>query len=252
MQIECDGLTLVNHVARPERVPAAGVPGLVICHGFPTAAIGAERSGQSYHTLADRIARNKGCVVVAMHYRGCGGSQGNFSLKGWLNDVCATVEALAADPSVASVSVIGFGTGGALGICAAARSDLVRSVAAVAPPADFGDWSGDPALLLEHARNVGAVTDASFPEDFNSWAEELTRIKASDAAAKMSDRPLFILHGADDDLVPVFDSRIIADAHGSAELRVMQGAGHLLRYDPRAVAILLGWVDRQRYVGSQC
>jgi putative redox protein len=55
------------------------------------------------------------------------------------------------------------------------------------------------------------------------------------------------MHGADDDQVPVFDARVIADAHGDAELRIIDGAGHQLRYDPRAVAVLLGWLDRQRH-----
>jgi putative redox protein len=38
----------------------------------------------------------------------------------------------------------------------------------------------------------------------------------------------------------------MAEAHGSAELRVLDGAGHRLRHDPRAVALLLGWLDRQK------
>jgi putative redox protein len=29
-------------------------------------------------------------------------------------------------------------------------------------------------------------------------------------------------------------------------MRVIDGAGHRLRHDPRAMAMLLGWLDRQR------
>ena len=247
MHFESEGLRLEAHLALPERVPSGGSPGLVICHGFPTAAIGAERSGQSYHSLADRIAEDKGNVVMVMHYRGCGASEGNFSLRGWLRDVEAAVDALGSRPDVSSVSLMGFGTGAALVICAAANRPEVLSVAAVAPPADFADWSDDPEHLLAHARRVGAIKDESFPQDFAAWAAELSEIRALTAAGEMESRPLLILHGQDDDLVPVFDSRIVADSHGSAELRVVHGAGHLLRYDPRAVAILFGWIDRQRY-----
>jgi putative redox protein len=57
---------------------------------------------------------------------------------------------------------------------------------------------------------------------------------------------LLILHGSDDDMVPVFDARAVADAHGTADLRIIEGGGHQLRHDPRAVAVLLGWLDRQR------
>ena len=182
-----------------------------------------------------------------MNYRGCGESEGNFSIEGWLQDVEAGIAALGDLDEVASVSVIGFGTGAALAICAAARQPQVRSVAAFAPPADFADWSDDPQAILKHARNVGAISDDSFPQNFDAWAQELSEVQAVAGAEIMAPRSLMILHGADDDVVPVFDSRIVADAHGSADLRIVQGAGHLLRYDPRAIAVLLGWVDRQRY-----
>ena len=55
-----------------------------------------------------------------------------------------------------------------------------------------------------------------------------------------------MLHGSDDEVVPVFDARVLADAHGDADLRIIDGGGHQLRHDPRAVAVLLGWLDRQR------
>ena len=247
MQFESEGLQLEAHLALPDRRPTGGCPGLVICHGFPTAAIGAAKSGHSYHTLADRIAGEKGAAVMAMHYRGCGGSEGNFSLRGWLNDVESAIDALDSLDEVASVSLMGFGTGAALVICAAANRPGVRAVAAVAPPADFADWSSDPQKLLDHARRVGAITDQDFPDDFGDWGRQLGEIQAVESAGQMAPRSLLVLHGQDDELVPIFDSRIVADAHGSAELRVIHGAGHLLRYDPRAVAVLLGWVDRQRY-----
>jgi citrate synthase len=39
---------------------------------------------------------------------------------------------------------------------------------------------------------------------------------------------------------------VLSEAHGSAEIQVIPGAGHRLRHDPRAIAVLLGWLDRQR------
>ena len=56
------------------------------------------------------------------------------------------------------------------------------------------------------------------------------------------------MHGDDDDEVPVAEARLLAAAHGSAELHIVEGAGHRLRHDPRALAVLLGWLDRQRNV----
>ena len=89
------------------------------------------------------------------------------------------------------------------------------------------------------------IADPSFPPAFDGWARELKEVRAVAFAPRMSPRPLMVLHGSDDDLVPVFDARVLVDAHGEAELRIMNGAGHRLRHDPRAVAILLGWLGRQ-------
>jgi len=246
LEFSSDGHRLVGHLALPERLPSGGSPGFVICHGFPAASIGAERSGQSYHALADRISEDRGVPVLAMHYRGCGGGEGDFSIAGWLRDVEAGVDALSARDDVSTVSIIGFGTGAALAICAAARHPEVRAVAAIAPPADFSDWSDDPELLLAHARRIGAITNDDFPADFEAWSRELSEVQAVVSAGELAPRPLLVIHGNDDATVPVFDARIVADAHGSAELRIIHGAGHLLRYDPRAIAMLLGWVDRLR------
>ena len=57
------------------------------------------------------------------------------------------------------------------------------------------------------------------------------------------DGPLADVH---DESVPPSDARQLAQAHGSAELSLLQGAGHRLRHDPRAVAILMGWLERVR------
>jgi putative redox protein len=55
-----------------------------------------------------------------------------------------------------------------------------------------------------------------------------------------------MMQGEDDESVPTSDSRQLIQAHGSAKLCMLPGAGHRLRHDPRAVAILLGWLDRLR------
>ena len=115
-------------------------------------------------------------------------------------------------------------------------------------PADFDDWGGQPRRLLEHAREVGLVTDPRYPASFDAWVHDLRAIRPLQCVAEYAPRSLLVVHGTDDDLVPDFDARVIADAHGSAEMRILAGASHQLRDDPRAVAVLLGWLDRERHV----
>ena len=87
-----------------------------------------------------------------------------------------------------------------------------------------------------------------FPISIDEWGREFRRFRPLDAARRFAPRPLLVLHGEDDESVPASDGRQLAEAHGAAELNVLAGAGHRLRHDPRAIAILLGWLDRVRHV----
>jgi putative redox protein len=100
--------------------------------------------------------------------------------------------------------------------------------------------------MLEFSRRVGVIRTPGFPTDIVDWAEGFTALRPDDACAALPPRPILIVHGADDDEVPLSDARVLAEtAGGSAELRVIGGAGHRLRADPRAIALLVGWLERQ-------
>lgn len=244
-RIRSSGLLLAAHTARPAMTGGGPFPAVVLCHGYPSGQGEAESAAATFPELADRIANEMGWVALAVALRGCDESEGSFSLQGWLDDLGAAVDHLSADADVSDVWLAGFGTGGALAMCAGATDPRVLGVAALAAPADFDDWSNHPRRLLEHAREVGLIVEAGFPSSLESWARPFREIRAVACVQQFAPRPLLLIHGSDDDVVPVLDSRVLADAHGSAELRIVEGAGHRLRHDPRAVAVLLGWLDRQ-------
>ncbi len=237
-------LTLSGHLSEPSG-DIGGVPGLVLCHGFPTRGRESPQSGKSFPELADRIASELGWCVLTLNFRGCGTAEGDFSLVGWLDDVHAAVSHLRSI-GVAGVWLAGFGTGGSLAVCEGARNPFVRGVAALATPADFDDWARHPRRLLLHAREVHVIRDPDFPPAFDQWASGLKTVRPAASAAQLSPRPLLVVHGDSDDLTPQADGRALAAAHGSAEFRLINGAGHELRHDPRAIAVFLGWLARQQ------
>jgi putative redox protein len=120
-------------------------------------------------------------------------------------------------------------------------------VGCLGTPATFADWAEDSAAMLEVAKRVGVVRTPGFPPEPRRWAQEFTELRPVEAAALTGPRPVLVVHGAEDDEVPVSDARLLAEAAGrSAELRILPGAGHRLRADPRAIALLVGWLERQR------
>jgi alpha/beta superfamily hydrolase len=238
-------LTLAAYLQRPPG-GGTGLPGVVICHGFPSGPDGGANSVVTFPELALRIATEMGWVAMVPYLRGMDGSEGDFSLDGWRDDVVAAVADLRSQPDVDMVWAVGFGSGASLAICAAAMDVEIMGVGALGAPADWSDWAANPRRLLLHARDAGMLTMERASPDFGRWSSALSEISAERAVASMAQSDLLLVHGTDDEVVPPLDARVIAGRHGSADLRMIAGAGHHLRHDPRAIATLLGWLDRQR------
>ncbi len=249
MELVSDGLRLEAHLARPQASAAGGSrtrSGLLIAHPFPEPAQGSARGWSTYPELADRIAAGSGWVCLTVALRGMAGSEGDFSIAGWLRDLQVAFEALLAESDVAGAWLCGFGLGGSLALCLAAEDERILGVASFAAPADLDDWAAEPRRFLEHARAVGVVRDPGFPTDLDRWTRELRDTRPVRLVSRIGPRPLLIVHGSDDDKVPIVDARALAEAaDGHADLRVVSSAGHQLRHDPRAIAVLLGWLDRE-------
>jgi pimeloyl-ACP methyl ester carboxylesterase len=222
-------------------------PKVLVCHELPRVPGGAPDAGRTYPGLADRLAHESGFQVVVGLLRGTGGSDGDFSAAGWLHDLRFLVDEIAGP--VGRLWLIGFGLGGALVLNVAADDRRVSGVATLAAPADLTAWAADGSAVLERCRRSGVIRTAGFPEDELAWRDELVALRPLEAAARLGDRPLLVVHGHADDEVPAAAARALADAAGSTgpvDLRLVPGAGHWLRADPRVVATLIGWVERQR------
>lgn len=239
--------TLACHIKHPP-VGTAGPnpPGLILCHGFPIGPIDARRSALTFPQLVDRIANEVGYIAMTFTFRGCGTSTGDFSLQGWIDDLRAAIDHLMRTAGVDRVVLVGTNTGGSIAVCVGADDPRVHAAALLSPRADFDDWADHPRRFLDHAREIGAVRTPGFPPSMDDWTRAFRRFRPSAAARRFAPRPMLVMHGDDDDSVPTSDARQLAQAHGSAELSLLAGAGHRLRHDPRAVAILLGWLDRVR------
>ena len=241
--LEVDEARLEHHLARPPgSVRGRTRCGLVIAHGMPVGEGAAASAFVTFPELADRVARDTGWLALAFSFQGAGRSPGPFSPRGWWRDLEAAVALLRAETP--SVFVAGFGLGGALALRVAADDPEVGGAAALGAPADLNAAAADPASLAGCAAASGYRMPAE-PVDLERWAADVRAIDPVAAAAAVPPRPLLVVHGSIDPLVPVVDARVLSDAaEGDAELRVVAMASHPLRHDPRAVALLLGWLQR--------
>jgi alpha/beta superfamily hydrolase len=246
LSLDSDGVRLAGFLAEPAVVQATGRRrGLVLCHGFPAGPRGASTSGETYPELAASLANATGWTVLTFNFRGTGESAGDFSLGGWLTDLRAAVDRLTGAVD-AGVWLAGFSVGGALALCVAGEDERIRGVASLAAPADFEAWAAEPAAFLGHARELGVIRKSGFPADFAAWAAELSEARPLQSISKIPPRPVLLVHGDNDDVVPLSDGRALADAAGGeVDFRVVAGGSHRLRHDPRATALLQGWLDRQ-------
>ena len=217
----------------------------MLAHGYPSEVSATAVAASALPELADRLAAEMGWLAMALAFRGCGESEGSFSLAGWLDDLGAAVSYLRDNERVTGVWLAGFGTGGALALCAAAADPAGprRRHPRCARRLRRLGVASRSACSSTRGRSASSPIP-TFPADVDAWTRELRELRAVACAPKVAPRPLLVIHGSDDDLVPVFDARVLVDAHGDAELRIMNGAGHRVRHDPRAIAVLLGWLDR--------
>ena len=242
--ISSDGISLAAHLASP--AGSGPAPAVVVCHGFPRGPRGAAASAATFPELADRIAKECGWHALAFNCRGTGASGGDFSVAGWIADIRAAVSFLDERPDTNGVWLAGIAEGGTLAVIAASTDARVRGCAVLAAPITFRELGRDPARLLDFARRIGMIRTPGFPASVPAWSRGVAGVDAVAAARRIPPRPLFVCIGTADAVVSVDDARLLAEAAGEGgELRMVGGAGHELRHDPRAVASLMGWLDRQ-------
>jgi putative redox protein len=114
-------------------------------------------------------------------------------------------------------------------------------------PADLTALTADPEQLVERCVRTGVISTPGYPSSLEAWINELSVLRPKEDAGLLKGRPLLVVHGAADPDVSVDDARALSEsASGPSDLRVVFGAGHWLRADPRVIAILVGWLERLR------
>ena len=229
-------------------------PTLCLCHGIPggTPKTDPSRTNpdedipQSYRELARWFSR-EGFASFTFNFRGTGESGGNFDLWEWTNDLEAVIRFIRQHPRVdrEQIFLVGFSAGAAVCLYAASRNPDICGVASLACPADFRLLINEGNLqeVLVSLRNRGILRDPDFPRNPKAWMNRALHLRPQEYIRQLSPRPVLIIHGEKDELIPAEHAlRLYRAASPPKELCLIEGAGHRLRHNKKALTRTLSWL----------
>jgi alpha/beta superfamily hydrolase len=234
VSLKVDGIDIAGRLYMPERTGKQS-EGLIICHGLPAQVKAVDDQG--YPLLAGGFCR-AGFTTFIFNFRGCGLSGGNFDILGWSRDIKAAIDLVYS--KVDRLWLMGFSAGAVTSIYVAAQDSRIAGLVSCACPVNFklGNKEG-----LELARRNGIIKDADFPPSVEEWAEGFVKVNPINWVDKISPRPLLLIHGDQDEVVPVQDVWFLYHkAKEPKEVRVISGAGHRLRLSETAMQIAMDWL----------
>jgi fermentation-respiration switch protein FrsA (DUF1100 family) len=242
--LQVEGIKLAGQLYLPGEGGQTPYPTVCVCHGIP-AGVPAP-SDRGYPLLAETICR-EGFAALIFNFRGCGVSGGNLDLLGWTRDLKAVIDYLWALPGVdrSHLSLFGFSGGAAVSIYVASQDKRVSSIVTCACPAEFAFFTevDDPQSVIKHFRSIGTIRDKDFPHSTEEWLSGFRLISPIKYVAEIAPRPLLLVHGSEDEVVDVSHAHKLYDKAGETkQIIIIDGAGHRLRQDERAMAIVIDWL----------
>ena len=184
----------------------------------------------SLETRIERIKKYmaQGLGVFMMTYRGFGGSTGSASEPANVADAKLAYDALVAS-GVPADDIIVYGE--SLGTGVAVQVAGARKVAGVVLDAPYTSMVDLAAL------HYPAIPGRWFMTDRYDTRQHIKAVTA----------PLLILHGEEDDIVPVSEGReVFGLANAPKEIKTFPGAGHADHYRYGSYDVLYAWIDRLR------
>lgn len=248
--LKVDGLSLPGEIYFPEgMVPP--YPTLCLCHGIPS-GVPRDPTDSGYPGLARRFSA-AGFLTLIFNFRGCGEAEGNIDMLGWTRDLRAALDYLATlkEADTSRLYVLGSSAGAAVSVYVAAIDSRVAGVVTFACPAEFGFLTnGERAkALVERFRNIGLIKDTDFPPSLKEWLNGFREVSPIRYVDKIAPRPLLLIHGEKDNLVPVEHAHhLYRNAGEPKQLLLLPDAGHRLRFDDTAVTAALNWLLEQSHL----
>lgn len=201
-------------------------PVVVVCHGFTGSKEGAGRA----RTMAEKLGQ-LGFATFLFDFAGCGESEGDFadlSLTGHINDLTDVLDWCQTE-GFNTMITMGRSFGGTTVICQGARDPRVAGVCTWAASAQLTDLFLEfvDGSLDDPGDTVLLAGEQGILELKKSFFTDLELYDVPSDAGCLAPRPLLLIHGDKDAVVPAGEARVLYDAAGEPKsLRVIAGGDH--------------------------
>ncbi len=197
-------------------------PGLVLCHGY-------QRALEETFSLGCDL-RACGFNVLLFDFRGCGRSGGRFTTIGYEEprDALAAVRWLQGRLGAqAPIGLLGISMGGSVALTVAGQCPAVRAVVA---DSAFATLSGAVAHRLRALRRpLRALYYLSMRGAEWQCRARVAWVRPVDAARRLHGRPVLLIHGTADEVVPYAHAQeLLAALPGPCELWTLDGVPHAM------------------------
>lgn len=212
----------------------APCPALILCHGFTGS--GYENSRLFVH-LANAACK-QGIYVMRIDFLGSGNSDADFAnytyLSGWVADVLAGADYLAAQPEIdpARIGALGISFGAAAALIAGQdpRLKAIGGWASVIHPEPtfrgiFTDEKWDE--LAQGGKRIEHVYSGAHFSATSKFVEDIKSLSVTEAVEKYGTKPLLLMQGDQDAVIDITHSAgLAAAASCPVEYHLIEGEGH--------------------------
>ena len=236
--ISDDGIRLSAVLEYPEEKTTSLV---IILHGFGST------KDRPHNIQAAKAMREAGCATLRFDLYGHGESGGEFrkhTLFKWISNTLTVID-WARENGFKRIYLSGHSQGGlAAALTAGMEHDRIKGLILRAP-----------AFLIPECARKGNMLGNSFdPNHIPDIAVALNGLSLDGNYARTAQMihvedafrftgPVLILHGAEDDIVPLDDSRKASEQYMDCELKVMTGeTHHFNRHPEQMMQLLKDWI----------
>ena len=244
MLISDDGIQLQAVLEKPES--EGRCPLVILLHGFTST------KDRPHNILAAAAMRDAGFATLRFDLYGHGESGGEFrkhTLGKWISNTMAVID-YALENGYTELYLSGHSQGGLVAALATGmEGDRIAGLVLRAPAFLIPEGARKGMLLgkkFDPVHIPDTVPVIKGLELEGNYIRVAQMIRAEDAVDRYKG-PVLILHGDEDDTVPLSDSKKMAERYANCELVVMAGESHHFdRHPEQMQEIIRDWMKNRK------